>query len=574
MALLAEYWPQWTRLYWLLCAPLALLLAWALYRVHKSQHDWRVMLPPIFHGVLLNMDAPRQRHTRSIILLCVWICALLALAGPSWKSTIEPNSPNPQAVPLVIVLQLTPDILATDVPPSRLHQVRAKVLRILEQRDAAFTAIVVYAGSAHTLVPLSNDLHTSTNLLQALQPDLMPVPGQRADLAIGRAVDLLQQGAQRVGDIILISHGVSINEQKAIAQQLKPHDIQLKIMGVGTLTGAPIAAPEHKHFLTDASGAVVMSRLNQSSLQLLGQHTQSPYIQLRPDDSDLAALGITTLGDANVSAALKPAARDYQDQGYWFILPILLLSALLARRGSFLLIVLCCLPLQSFAFEFNDLWLRPDQQGAKLLEQQPARAAQRFTDPLWRATALYLAQDYRAAAKILADFDTPQAHYNRGNALALAGLLEQAQLAYQDALNQAPEMLAAQYNLAIVQAHLAALIPETTQDTQAQAAQSESTDTNPSAADTAESTDPNTNGQASTQESQPATRSTDAGTQQSGANPALTGTVSNDTGVPTDSYEPEPPMRLESWLEQIPDNPSELLKRKFLYEQHLQETAQ
>ena len=126
----------------------------------------------------------------------------------------------------------------------------------------------------------------------------------------------------------------------------------------------------------------------------------------------------------------------------------------------------------------------------------------------------------------------------------------------------------------IVQAHLAALIPETTQDTQAQAVQSESTDTNHSASDTTEPADPSTNGQASAQKSQPATRSTDAGTHQSGANPALTGTVSNDTGVPTDSYEPEPPMRLESWLEQIPDNPSELLKRKFLYEQHLQETAQ
>ena len=574
MSLLNLHWPEWIRLYWLLCAPLAVFLIWALYRAHKTQHDWRTLLPQAFHRVLLNMDAPRQRYTRLIILAGAWLCALLALAGPSWYSTFESPAPQAQALPMVVVIQLTPDLLANDLPPSRLHQVRAKVLRILEQRDTAFTAIVVYAGSAHTLVPLSNDLLTSSNLLQALQPDLMPVPGQRADLAVARAIDLLQQGAQGSGEIVLITNGVSVSEQNAITQQLKQHAIQLKILGVGTLTGAPISATDQDHFLTDAAGAVIISRLNQTSLQLLGKDTRAPYQQMSTDESDLAALHIITHTDHNLSSTLSQPQTSQQDQGYWLLLPILLLTAVLARRGSLLLILVCCLPVQSFALEFADLWQRPDQQGAQLLEHDPSKAAERFRDPLWRATALYHAQDYQGAAQLFAEFDSAQAHYNRGNALALSGQPAQAVLAYTQALSQAPEMLAAQYNLAVVQAYLDTLDAQQS-DTSHSATAQDSEAASSALNSTTTATDPQGTAQATTaqQDSTEVTQITPepSPTQSTVTHSNLTSPSPTTPAQPEDS---QPQIHLESWLEQIPDNPSELLKRKFLYEQNMQETAQ
>lgn len=574
MSLLNLHWPEWIRLYWLLCAPLAVFLIWALYRVHKTQHDWRTLLPQAFHHVLLNMDAPRQRYTRLIILAGAWLCALLALAGPSWYSTFESPAPQAQALPMVVVIQLTPDLLANDLPPSRLHQVRAKVLRILEQRDTAFTAIVVYAGSAHTLVPLSNDLLTSSNLLQALQPDLMPVPGQRADLAVARAIDLLQQGAQGSGEIVLITNGVSVSEQNAITQQLKQHAIQLKILGVGTLTGAPISATDQDHFLTDAAGAVIISRLNQTSLQLLGKDTRAPYQQMSTDESDLAALHIITHTDHNLSSTLSQPQASQQDQGYWLLLPILLLTAVLARRGSLLLILVCCLPVQSFALEFADLWQRPDQQGAQLLEHDPSKAAERFRDPLWRATALYHAQDYQGAAQLFAEFDSAQAHYNRGNALALSGQPAQAVLAYTQALSQAPEMLAAQYNLAVVQAYLDTLDAQQS-DTSHSATAQDSEAASSALNSTTTATDPQGTAQATTAQLD-STEVTQITPEQSPTQSTVTHSnlTSPSPTAPAQPEDSQPQIHLESWLEQIPDNPSELLKRKFLYEQNMQETAQ
>ena len=578
MSLLLTSWPEWTRPYWLLCIPLAALLLWALYRAHQSQQDWRVWLPQAFHAALLNKGAPYQRHTRYLLLGGAWLCAIVALLGPSWEKSAEPASQAQRLPPLVIVIQLTHDVLANDLPPSRLHHMREKILKVLEKRDAAFTALVVYSGSAHTLVPLSNDLLTSQNLLQALQPDLMPSPGLRADLGIERAIHLLQQGAQGQGQILLISTGVSVHEQSKIQDLLKQQPIQLNIMGVGTTSGAPLADAKNGHFLTDVTGAIVISRLNQTSLQLLGKYTNSPYVQLSLDDSDLAALDIfkPTLG--RFSTGIAGQTSTQHDQGYWFILPILLLAAMFARRGSLLLILICLMPMSSFAFELDHLWLRPDQQGAKILEQQPELAAEYFTDPLWRASALYLAEDYQAAAELFAEFDTPEAHYNRGNALALAGLLNESLQAYQLALSQAPDMLAAHYNLELIEEQLKLVEQAETEHKESAAPQVEPASgatqssraalpsSSATAAPTAESTQQNTAASAAAQTT-PA---------QMLNNPAPSAQLSEQNALPTqrsDALQTEPPLHLESWLEQIPDNPSELLRRKFWYEQSQQESA-
>lgn len=562
-------WPEWTRLYWLLCAPVGLVLLLALSRVHKNQHDWHTLLPKAFHAVLLKQHSPRQPNLRYGLLGCAWLFALLALLGPSWHTTTESPTTERHFAPLVIVIQLTPDMLANDLPPSRLQHVQDKIMGLLEQRQTAYTALVVYAGSAHTLVPLSNDLLTSKNLLQALQPELMPEPGQRADLAVQRALELLQHGAQGTGQILLISTGVSVSEQKAIEKLLQKQPLQFKIMGVGSTAGAPIIDAAQGHFVTDSTGAIVLSRLNETSLQLLSQHSNSPYSQISSDDSDLQALDLLTLTESNFTTTPAGQSQRQHDQGYWFIFPIIVLAALFARRGSLLLLLLVCLlPMQVFAFSLDDLWLRPDQQGAKLLAQQPALAAEHFTDLQWRATALYLAEDYPAAAELFALFDSPTAHYNRGNALALAGLLPEAMQAYQLALSQAPDMLAAQYNLTFIEEHLATAQAQTAAEPISSATETE--DSSPSAVAasatavaSAVENDQDGQAEAATAESPQASVMAQTEAQPTQQQPS----AQQDPTLAT-----EQPLHLESWLEQIPDNPSELLKRKFWYEQTMQET--
>ncbi|CRS25689.1 hypothetical protein PAERUG_P5_London_26_VIM_2_01_09_05806 [Pseudomonas aeruginosa] len=157
-----------------------------------------MLLPTAFQPWLLVGGAGRQNRMPWICLGIAWLLALLALLGPSWQQLEQPSMKRSD--PLVAILQLTPGMLAGDLSPTRLEQARRKLLDLLRTRNDAQTAIVVYAGSAHTLVPLSDDQLTARNLLDALKPSIMPEPGQRADLAVRQALDLLEQGAQGRGE--------------------------------------------------------------------------------------------------------------------------------------------------------------------------------------------------------------------------------------------------------------------------------------------------------------------------------------------------------------------------------------
>lgn len=571
MSSLISSWPEWTRLYWLISLPFAILLLWALLRLQQHHKNWHSLLPQPFQALLLKRSTPQQRTFSILLLALAWLCALLALLGPSWQSSQpEVNSEYTRHPPLVIIIQLTPDVLASDLAPNRLQHIRAKVEQLLQQRKDAFTALVVYAGSAHTLVPLSNDLFTSQNLLQALHPDLMPSAGQRADLAMQRALELLTQGAQGRGEILLISAGLSVFEQTMIQQQLQQQPTPLFLLGVGTSAGAPIRTSGTGALLRDAQGAIVISRLNATSLQLLSKQTSSPYATLSTDQSDLDLLGLLSPAQQPNLTTQARSNGYQQDQGHWFILPLLLLALCVARRGGIWLIAFTLLPLlpaPAYAFNFEDLWLRPDQQGQQLLkQQQPALAAERFNDPAWQASAWYLAGEYQRAADAFAQIDTAEAHYNRGNALALAGDLTAALAAYQQALALAPEMLAARYNSEIVSEQLQRQSQSNTADPV-----SPSVDDHSFAlpSDTQSQAEPSTTGELdSTRLNSHTPSSTEpTSTLPDTSQPPLSPPATAVTAAEAQPHY-EDSLDLEGWLEQIPDDPSELLRRKFWYEQH------
>ncbi len=574
-------WTEWLRPFWLLAVPLLAWLLWRLWHRERQSGRWQLLLPPAFHQALLKGGSGRSSKLPWMVLGLAWLLAVLALLGPSWQR-VEQSNQKP-ADPLVVLLELTPQMLATDGRPNRLEQTRRKLLDLLEARRDAQTAIIVYAGSAHSLVPLSDDLATSRNLLEALKPSLMPEPGRRADLAVFRALQLLDQAQLGQGRLLLITSALDEEERSGIEQALQKRSIPLLILGVGSREGAPVVL-EDGSFLKDSRGAILIPRLDARGLQATAEYHGGGYAPIRLDDEDLRRLGLFDSPQA-MRAAGEPTQLDsYVDQGYWLLLPLLLLAACAGRRGwLFCLPLLLMLPPQSSqAFEFDDLWLRPDQQGQRLLQaQRPDEAAQRFVDPQWQGKALYEAGDYAAAAERFATGDSAADHYNRGNALAKAGELEAALDAYDQALERQPELLAAQQNKALVEDALRqretqqqpgdGAADEQQEPANAPSQANESAPAQPAESNPAQPAKPDSTGQDSENDQTPGN-----------ANGAGEDDVQPGTGrEATDDAEPVEPPRtaadlgtaaerqqaLEQWLRQIPDDPAELLRRKFWYEQ-------
>ncbi|AZZ75925.1 hypothetical protein CCX46_12385 [Pseudomonas sp. RU47] len=565
-------WPHWFRPWWLLLLPLLGWLIWQLWHRQKRAGRWQMILPPAFHATLLSGGNGRDSKLPWIALGVAWLLTILALLGPSWER-VEQTSQKP-ADPLVVVLELTPEMLATDSPPTRLEQARRKLFDLLQARSDAQTAIVVYAGSAHTLVPLSDDLATSRNLLDALKPSLMPESGHRADLAVSKALALLKQGALGQGRILLIGSSLNEEERQGIRRALSGQSAQLLMLGVGTAEGAPIAQ-EDGSFLKDEQGAIRVPQLDSPALSAFLNSVGGEYHPARLDEADLGALGLLN-GPRSLRDDGQTVRLDtWADQGYWLLLPLLLLAACAGRRGwLFCLPLLFCLPQPSYAFDFEDLWLRPDQQGLHLLKQKrPAEAAQHFDDHQWQGVALYEAGDYSGAAQRFAEGSDARAHYNRGNALAKSGELEAAIDAYEQALEQQPDLRPAQTNKALVENLLKQknAPPPAEPDTKPSEQQSLPGDepapaTTPPPAVKSET-------QSEAQPSESASEPPPTTPPQPGPNevPGSAEEEQTDT-VPTlrpseDNLEGEQRQALEQWLGKIPDDPGELLRRKFWYEQ-------
>lgn len=569
-------WPHWLRPLWLLLLPLMAWLLWLLAHREQRSGRWQTLLPPAFHAVLLRGGQGRASRLPWIALGLAWLLAVVALLGPSWQR-IEQNDLKP-ADPLVVMLELTPQMLASDASPNRLAQARRKLLDLLQARGDAQTAIVVYAGSAHTVVPLSDDLGTSRNLLEALKPSIMPEPGKRADLAIGKALDLLKGGAQGQGRLLLITSSLDDNERSAIKTLLGSRGKRLRILGVGNSQGAPIIQ-EDGTFMKDNQGAILVPRLDAAGLSQFAREVGGQYRGISLDERDLRTLGLLDGPQQMRNNGQKTQLRSWADQGHWLLLPLLLLAACAGRRGWLLCLPLLLLgtPQTAMAFSLDDLWLRADQQGQRLLEaQRPKEAAERFSDPQWRGLALYEAGDYAAAAEQFALSDSAASLYNRGNALARSNELEAAVDAYERALEIDPQLPQAEKNKALVQQLLRQREQQQTQqqdqpDEQNRDDNDEQQQPGQSAAPTPDERqqsqgqpgtpdDQQQPSEASTPPAQPSEQGESG--QPPESPPADTGPAQ--TNTPLDS---ERRQALEQWLRQIPDDPGELLRRKFWYEQ-------
>lgn len=568
---MSELLPHLLRPFWLIVLPLPIWLMWRVWHRQRQTGRWQRLLPEAFHTALLTRGKLRNSKLPWILLGSAWLLGCLALLGPSWQQVEQPSLSR--ADPLVILLETTPAMLATDVRPSRLEQAKRKILDLLQSRQDAQTAVVVFAGSAHTLVPLSNDMATTQNLLDALQPDLMPEPGHRSDLAVTQGIALLQQGANGGGRLLLIGSSLNEPERASIEQQLEENEQSLLLLGIGTEQGAPIPR-EDGSFLKDEKGSIVIPRLDDNAMRRFASRIGGRYQQARVDDADLRNLGLLERNGKLVAQDETTRLDTWQDQGYWLLLPLVLLAAFAGRRGW-----LFCLPLALFvpqpasALSFDDLWLRPDQQGMRLLESsRPGEAATRFEDHRWQGYARYQAGDFAGAAEQFSKGDSAADHYNRGNALARNDELQAAIEAYEQALELDPDLDVARRNKTTVEEALRQ------QQARAKADPDESSPPQESTSETEQRKQPRGSKAPAT-----SSASTDQTTAQAPPEPA--GEVSSETlneGPPESEpvateqpiaqaqevpVDPEQDQAMNQWLRKIPDDPGELLRRKFLYEQ-------
>jgi Ca-activated chloride channel family protein len=432
---------------WLLIPLLGII--WLLLRRRQDSGNWRSVIDERLLPFVLSGGAVNRRDWLRWIPGLVALCAIIALAGPTWEKLPQPV--YYQQTALVIALDLSRSMDVADLKPSRLARARHKIADILNLRKEGQTALVVYAADAFTVTPLTSDVETILALLPDLDTELMPAQGTRADRALTLALNLFENSGITRGDVLLVSDGLSDLEMERIRAQLRDKPGQrISVLAIGTPEGGPVPVKDGG-FLKDRDGAIVVTGLQDENLRQVASLSGGVFATISASDLDINALAYVMESSIDErKARLSDRSTDlWRELGPWLILFALPFAALAFRRGALWLLplYLVIVPPDAQAFDWQSMWRNNDQRAGELFQQgEHATAAELFDNPDWKAASEYRAGDFAAALEDWQQNDNEDTVYNRANALAGLGRYEEALTAYDKLLEQNPGHEDARYN--------------------------------------------------------------------------------------------------------------------------------
>ena len=324
---------------WLLGIPLACaLVALAALRQHVSR-QWRGQIADhLLPHLVVKPPRDGRPGPRS------WLASLLslgclALAGPSWQR--EPAPFADDRGQLVIVLDLAASMNAIDVAPTRLARARHKLGELLALRQNARTGLIVFADSAHVVLPPTDDVALLQRFLPTLESHLMPSDGtpasDRLAPALAKAQALLARDADNPGGTVLVvSDGTTLGTAigTAIGTTLDSATGLPAAGGVLWLFGADVPAPVAVDSTGASSGlrAGAAAARDDATLATMLDRRGMSRIDATVNADDVQAVH-RRIEQQLTLAAEGSASRRWQDGGVWLSGPLVLLALLGFRRG-------------------------------------------------------------------------------------------------------------------------------------------------------------------------------------------------------------------------------------------------
>lgn len=389
---------------------IAALLAWG----NREQTKWKQFIDPAFRRYMFTPGNRRALIAPLLLFAGGMALAILGAAGPAWKKVEVPGQ-KVQAV-VMVVMDLSASMLAKDIPPNRLERAKLKLSDFLRAKPGAPAGLLAFAGTPHLVLPFTTDYELIKFQAGSLDNWEMPVQGRNTALMM-RVVDTLMRPVLAPSHILLMTDSISAADAGIFESYAASHIHRLEIL---------LLAPASQQ----------------------GAPVHHPNIRVTPvtlDTTDVGRIASRVRDRLIFEKDAKADDRHWQDMGFVFVLPVLLIVLYWFRKGWAIqwcwLAAVLTLTSCSVNSREADWWYTKDYQAQVLYnEGKYAEAADRFTDLPHKGAAFFKAGDFEAAAEVFALDTSAASQYNRGLSLAKLGRYDEAMQAFDLAAQRDPAL--------------------------------------------------------------------------------------------------------------------------------------
>ena len=263
---------------------------------------------------------------------------VLALVNPKMGTQLK--TVKRQGVDIVFALDVSKSMLAEDIAPNRLEKSKQIISRIIDKLGSDRVGIIIYAGNAYPLLPITTDHGAAKMFLQNAGPDMVSSQGTAINEALELSKTFFDDDTQTNRFLFIISDGEDHEENSdKIAKEIVDIGIRTFTIGVGSNKGGPIPIKSNGKFVgykKDNKDEVVITKLNVNTLKDIAESGEGKYIYGNKTSKTIEYVEELLL-KADKKEFESKQFSDYKDQFQWFVgigLLLLVLDVFLLNKKT------------------------------------------------------------------------------------------------------------------------------------------------------------------------------------------------------------------------------------------------
>jgi Ca-activated chloride channel family protein len=301
--------------YWLFAGAAVLLLLFILLLAWKRKVIKRMGDEKLIQLLVRNFSSTKF-IVKFILVVAAFMLGVVAAINP--RRAGEDEGSVRKGIDVVIALDVSKSMLATDIAPNRLERAKQFIGKLMEEMPDDRIALVLFAGKAYLQMPLTTDHGAAGLFVSSASPDAVPQQGTVISDALNMGANAFNAIERKYRAIVLITDGEDHDDEAvATAKELAAGGVMVNTVGIGSPEGAPIPDIVPGENKKDEAGNTIISKLNENVLKELAAATNGVYVRLQTSDEAVVAIK-NQLSQIDKKAFTDSSQMNFKNYYWWF----------------------------------------------------------------------------------------------------------------------------------------------------------------------------------------------------------------------------------------------------------------